>query len=469
MRFIKSSIEVLSEGELLLIHDSALRILDEIGMHVPNEPLLAMCRERGCIVREGQRLSFPRRVMEDCIEQMRASGAAVPAGEAQRLTGRISTQVHLVNPMDNTRRYGLREDNIKGFRLMERLGHIPAAGAVVVPSDVPAAIADAVAVADMYTYSSKPGNAYTFTTMGANYIWQMNDLLGIKSNYLLESISPLTFKPDTLAMALYFAGKGGALRIAPMAMGAATAPVTVAGTLALETAENLGSSFLAYVMTGQFPAFEASCHSTDPRTMLCSFGAPNQAFFAAAAAQLARHYGMEGGSNAALTDALTPDFQGGFEKGVTAAFAGLSGLSYIGCQGIVGADQGFSFEQLVIDNEWLGYLNYIIEGFDVTEETIGYGVIKDVGVAGNFLGEEHTVEHMRGSCWISEIFGRRDWDNWRRDGEQTILDRAHAFVESATAGYRETEGVLDEATRGELKKIVDAAYREANKRRQGNG
>ena len=466
MRSIKSYIEVLSKSELLLIHDSALKILEEIGMRVPNETLLAMCQERGCIVKDGQRLSFPRGVMEGFIEHMRGSSEAVPAGEAQKLAGRISTQVHLVNPMDNTRRYGLREDNIKGFQLMEKLGHIPAAGAVVVPSDVPAAIADAVAVADMYKHSTKPGNAYTFTTMGAKYIWQMNELLGVKSNYLLESISPLTFKPDTLEMALYFAGKGGALRIAPMAMSAATAPVTVAGTLALETAEILGSSFLVYVMTGGFPAFEASCHSADPRTMLCAFGAPNQAFFAAAAAQLARHYGMEGGSNAALTDALTPDFQGGFEKGVTAAFAGLSGLSFIGCQGITGADQGFSFEQLVIDNEWLGYLNYIIDGFDVTEETIGFDVIKDVGIAGNFLGEEHTVEHMRGSFWMSDIFERRGWDNWRKDGGQTILDRAHAFVENATAGYRIAESVLDEAECREIDKIIDAAYREARLERR---
>ena len=459
MRPIRSNIEVLSESELLLIHDNALRILDEIGMHVPNEALIALCRERGCAAKDGQRLSFPRRVMEAFIEAMRAQGGAVPTGEAQKLYGRISTQVHQVDLMGKTRRYGLREDNIKGFRLMERLGNIPAAGAVVVPSDVPAAIADAVAVADMYKYSSKPGNAYTLTPAGAKTVWRINDLLGIKSNYLLESISPLTFKPDTLEMALYFAERGGALRIAPMAMGAATAPVTASGTLALETAEALGSGFLVYVMTGGFPVFEASCHSADPRTMLCSFGSPNQAFFAAAAAQLARWYGVKGGSNAALTDALAPDFQGGFEKGVTAAFAGLSGLCFIGCQGIVGADQGFSFEQLVIDNEWLGYLNYLISGFDVTEETIGFDVIREVGIAGNFLGEEHTVEHMRGSWWMSEIFGRCGWDSWRQGGGRTILERAHAFVEEATAGYKDEEGPLDDLTRRELDKIIEEAYR----------
>ena len=458
MRPIKSNIEVLSEKELRLLHDAALKILSEIGMKVPNEELLNACRERGCIVKGEDTLLFPVTIMEDFIEKSRAQDVSVPAGTPQKLYGRISSQVTLVDPMKKTRRYGLREDNIKGYRLMEQLANVPAAGPVVIPSDVPPAIADTVAFADMYKYSTKPGLGYVLTMTGAKYMQQIYDLMELKSNYLLESISPLSFKPDTLEIALYFAQRGGELRIAPMAMGAATAPVTVSGTLALETAEALGSGFLVHAMTGGFPAFEASCHSADLRTMLCSFGSPNQAFFAAAAAQLARYYGMKGGSNAALTDAILPDFQGGFEKGVSAAFAGLSGMSFIGCQGIAGADQGFSFEQLVIDNEWLDYLNHLISGFDVTEESIGYEAIKEVGIAGNFLGEEHTFAHMRDDYWHSQLFTRRSWEAWKDSSWESLLDRAHAFVERATAGYQNAESVLDDNTRRALDQIIGEAY-----------
>ena len=459
MRPVKSNIEVLSEKELLLLHDAAVKILSEIGMKVPNEELLNACKERGCVVKGRDTLLFPMKVMEGFIEKSRAQDASVPAGTPQKLYGRISSQVTLVDPMAKTRRYGLREDNIKGYRLMEKLANVPVAGAVVIPSDVPPAIADTVAFADMYKYSTKPGLGYVLTMTGAKYVQQIYDLMKLKSNYLLESISPLSFKPDTLEIAQYFAKRGGELRIAPMAMGAATAPVTVSGTLALETAEVLGSGYLVYVMTGGFPAFEASCHSADLRTMLCSFGSPNQAFFAAAAAQIARFYGIKGGSNAALTDAITLDFQGGFEKGVSAAFAGLSGISFIGCQGIVGADQGFSFEQLVVDNEWLDYLNYLISGFDVTEESIGYDVIKEVGIAGNFLSEEHTFVHMRDDYWQSELFTRCGWKAWKDSKEESLLDRAHAFVENATAGYQNAESVLDDDTRRALDKIIDEAYK----------
>jgi trimethylamine--corrinoid protein Co-methyltransferase len=213
-------------------------------------------------------------------------------------------------------------------------------------------------------------------------------------------------------------------------------------------------------MTGEYPGFAASCHTSDLRTMICSFGSPNQALFAVASGQLARFYGIQGGTNTGLTDALTPDFQGGFEKGLTAAFNSLSGLWSIGCQGIVGADQGFSFEQLVIDNEWIDYYNYILDGFEVNDDTIGFDMIKAVGPAGNFLGEEHTVEHIKDSYWNSAIFGRQDWSNWIAGGSKTIYDRAHEFVEQAAAGYKTMTPVQSPEIRAGLDGICSEAWAE---------
>jgi len=89
----------------------------------------------------------------------------------------------------------------------------------------------------------------------------------------------------------------------------------------------------------------------DMRHSLCSFGSPNQVLLGLASIQLGHHYGFDVTVNSALTDACLPDFQGGFEKGTSAIVALLAGADGIGAQGIVGADQGTSFEQLVIDNE----------------------------------------------------------------------------------------------------------------------
>ena len=461
MRKIQTSLKVLSEEEILLVHNSALKILANIGMKVPNDEVLDMCGDSGCQVDKAKQVvKFPVSLMESFLDQMRQNSKYHIGDEAQQLSGWISTQVTLVDYGTKERRYGLRDDNLKIIKLVEHLKNIPACNAAVVPSDVPYDIADVITIADIHKYSTKPGGTYILTPTGAKYVAKINKLLGLRDGYLFETISPLTFKPDTVEMALAFAKNGGGLGIAPMAMSSATAPVTISGTLTLETAEVLGSSFLVHMMTGEYPGFSASCHSVDPKTMLCSFGSPNQALFGVAAAQMARFYGISGGTNTGLTDALVPDFQGGLEKGITAALNSLSGSCSIGCQGIVGADQGFSYEQLVIDNEWLDYYNYITRGFEVSEETIGYDVIEEVGIAGSFLGEDHTVEYLRDSYWMSDIFNRDDWSNWIAKGKKDIYQKAHEFVERVTVGYREMTPVLDASLCSQLDDIVKEAHEE---------
>ena len=51
-------------------------------------------------------------------------------------------------------------------------------------------------------------------------------------------------------------------------------------------------------------------------------------------------------------------------------------------QGIVGADQGFSFAQLVLDDAWLDAFNYTLQGFTVDEDTMGFETIEEVVIDG---------------------------------------------------------------------------------------
>ncbi|MDR2304956.1 MAG: trimethylamine methyltransferase family protein, partial [Treponema sp.] len=56
MKKIRSKLEILSQEELYLIHETALRILDEIGIHAPNDELLGMCRKRGCLIDDARQV-----------------------------------------------------------------------------------------------------------------------------------------------------------------------------------------------------------------------------------------------------------------------------------------------------------------------------------------------------------------------------------------------------------------------------
>lgn len=172
-------------------------------------------------------------------------------------------------------------------------------------------------------------------------------------------------------------------------------------------------------------------------------------------AQMAAFYGLTSGSNSGLTDALYPDFQAGFEKSFSAVCSVLAGSDAIGGQGIVGADQGFSFAQLVLDDAWPDAFNYTLQGFTVDEDTLGFETIEEVGIGGNFLSEWHTVEYMRASWWRHDLFPRQTF----QDGEpiQTARQRAQERAQAIIAENRTDEPVIDGAQGAMLDKIVQDA------------
>lgn len=463
MQNIKSMIEVLSPEEIRLIHNSSAKILETTGINVPNAEVLGRCEAFGAIIDlKNEIMRIPQKALEDVLEKIREKNALDFAREEGRrdISAHISTQVFYTDYQTKTSRYGLRKDNLKGFALLEHLQNFPTADPVVVPSDVPDQLSDLIGYQDIYKYSTKPGATYILTPLSAKYILQMNKLMHKPTGYLLETISPLSYKRDTLEMALMFADQGGGIGVGPMAMSGATAPVTIAGTLTLENAEILASMFIIYALCGKLSGYSAPVHSMDMKTMLCSFGSANQALFAVAVSQLARFYGLTSMSNAGLTDALMPDFQGGIEKGITACFNFLSGGRSMGAMGIVGADQGISLEQLVLDNEWIEYYNYIARGFEVSEDTIGLEAIAEAGIKGNYLDLDHTFEYWRESYLQSNIFLRDNFANWTSHNQPELLARAHEFVETATAGYEQREPVISPSLCDELDYIVKQATEE---------
>ena len=97
----------------------------------------------------------------------------------------------------------------------------------------------------------------------------------------------------------------------------------------------------------------------DLKTMMISFGAAEQNLFAVAMTQMAQYYGVPSLFNSGLSDSKRHDTQSGLERGITMICGALAGLETFAPMGIVGADQGASLAQLIIDNEMAGYVKRI--------------------------------------------------------------------------------------------------------------
>ncbi|UWP57893.1 trimethylamine methyltransferase family protein [Ruminococcus gauvreauii] len=463
MRRMKARVELLSENEIVQIHENSLRILERMGMRVPNITVCRLAGALGAIVDEStMTVRLPGKMMEELLDTVRktADREKQQTGSVSQLTGNVSTQIFMADYKSGTRRYGTMEDVLDGIALIQSLDRIPHANAVVVPSDVPEAVSDVLCYRNIYKYSQKDGGTYILTPGSARYIIEMSRIMGRKVSYLFDTISPLSFSENSLDIALIFREHELELTMTPMVMGGATGPISIAGLLTLQNAEVLGSLFFIYAITGRIPKYVAAGHTNDiRRNMMCSFGSPNQALIGVGIAQMADFYGLKSGSNSGLTDSVYPDFQCGFEKTLSAAFSMLAGTEAIGGQGLIGADQGMSFAQLVLDNEWIDAFNYVTEGIEVNEDSIGYDTIEEVGIGGNYICEEHTIEYMRESSWNSELFERDSYDNMISGGKD-LLERADEKARELIAKNRTDIPVVAPEIARALDDIADQAVKE---------
>lgn len=451
---VRNLIKVLSDSDVERIHEESLQVLEKVGLKVPQARALEICRKAGVVVDEAaQTVKIPASVMNALIEASRP--AEVPPEEpVSELKGGISTQVFIVDYPGNIRRKGTLDDVRRGIKVSDTLKNIWSSSASVIPADQPWNETDIASYREIYLHSKRPGGTYILSPTSGRGIIAMGRVLGRDTGYLLETVSPLGFMTSSLEMALVFADEGMPMHPGPMVIGGASGPVTIWGNTVLQNAEILGSSFVIHALTGRNTSYGgAANHTMDMRTTLCSFGSPNQALLGMAAAQMARHYGYYGGSNSALSDACLPDYQCGFEKAFNGLFSVLSGCAGIGAQGIVGADQGMSLEQLVLDNEWLDAYNYVLKGIEPDTEALE--LIEKVGIGGNFLSEEHTVMNMRRNYWEapSKTFWRDQWEPWNNRGAQDIYARAHDYVERVSAGYQTADPVLESSKAQDIEKI----------------
>jgi trimethylamine--corrinoid protein Co-methyltransferase len=84
--------------------------------------------------------------------------------------------------------------------------------------------------------------------------------------FLLDPVSPLQFRKESLEIASIFARGGQLLYVGSMVMAGATGPATLAGTVTLHNAELLASLFLVFALRQgyRYSIYNSGPHSVDP-------------------------------------------------------------------------------------------------------------------------------------------------------------------------------------------------------------
>lgn len=474
----KLRLEFLSPDDIERIHDTSLRILENIGLQVPSEEVLNLLDglEGISIDENRQVVTFSEEVVMESLTRAPESFSIYGRDKTRKATygddrficQSILGEAHWVEPAVKRRREGHLEDFENCVVVADALPNIEIVGGMIQPAEIPVEVRDIRTYAELLKRTKKPARSWIHNRTSARYILELLKVIAggeaelrayPMHNFSLEPISPLRLPHDGLEAAMEFARAGLPVTLAPMPQAMATGPITLAGAIGQANAEILGTLVIIQTIAPGTPVvYYGASHIMDPRSMSIVFSSPEQGLMAVAFTQLGNHYRLPVGVNAGLTDAKVPDAQAGMEKGMTLLLGALAGADLFGAMGISGCDQGASLPQLVIDDEIIGFVRRVLKGITVDEEACAYEVIERVGIGGNFLTDEHTLRHLREEFWIPGLSDRDLWEPWLTGGCKTMLDRAVERQERILKEH--TLEWLDEEVQRELDAIVAAAERE---------
>jgi trimethylamine--corrinoid protein Co-methyltransferase len=191
----------------------------------------------------------------------------------------------------------------------------------------------------------------------------------------------------------------------------------------------MGLTYINAVVPGAHAIWGPWPFVSDLRTGAMSGGSGEQALITSACAQMGHFYDLTVGSAAGMCDAKLPDVQAGYEKGLTAGIAGLTGINMMyESAGMHASLLGFCLESLLIDNDMLGSINRNVRGIEVNDETLSLNVIKQVCLEGpgHFLGSDQTLSMMQTEYIYPGVANRMSPKEWNEAGRPDILDRAIA-------------------------------------------
>lgn len=230
---------------------------------------------------------------------------------------------------------------------------------------------------------------------------------------MVNTNTPLQFDVNMTETLFTYLKYGQPLAVTAAAMGGTTAPVTMAGALAVINAEVISVIALSQMFAPGAPVvYGSQSTSADLKSCSIAVGSPEGALCYKYAKKMAEFYGIPCRAGGALSDAKIVNAQAGYESMLTYLSCRMAGVDVVfQSAGIMDGYLAASFEKMMMDFEVIRFVNRYMREFEINDETLAVDVVDEVGPAGQYLMEEHTLEHCREELCIPTLSVRGPQDN----------------------------------------------------------
>ena len=451
-----SPIEVLSADQIEAIHDTSLRILEEVGMDFLHPEALDILSAAGAKVEPGsQRVRFDRGFIEEAMGHAPARftlHARNPAHNLEIGGGNINFctvgSAPNASDMEGGRRPGCFEDYCNFLRLGQSFNIIHLFGGYPVePVDLPPETRHLDCIRAFATLSDKAYHAYSLgRTRILDAIEMARIARGVDEAQLLRepslfsivnTSSPLRLDAPMIEGVIELSRRNQVVVITPFTLSGAMAPVTLAGALAQQNAEALaGLAFTQIVNPGAPVIYGGFTSNVDMKSGAPAFGTPEYTKAALAGGQLARRYKIPYRSSN-VNASNTVDAQAAYES-ETSLWAAAMGHANLVMHGAGWLEGGLcaSFEKFILDVEILQMMAETLVPIEVNEDSLGLSAIREVEPGGHFFGAAHTMNRYETAFYAPLLSDWRNYETWQEAGALTATDRAHRIYKQVLADFR---------------------------------
>jgi trimethylamine--corrinoid protein Co-methyltransferase len=449
--------ELLTPDQLDAIHDTSLRILEELGIELMSARARDLFRNAGALVDDASgNVRIDRALVARALATAPSSFTLTPRNPERSVEiggNHLAFGLVAGPPNVHDRERGRRAGNFRDYcdfiRLAQYFNAIHLIGnQVCAPIDLPANSRHLDTYRANITYSDR---AYHCTAIGAGRARDGIEMMAISRGITLVEMalspgvitiisvnSPRRFDEAMADGLMEMASYGQPVVVTPFTLMGAMAPVTLAAALAQQNAEALFGVVLAQLVRAGTPVmYGAFTSNVDMRSGAPAFGTPENAKANVASGQLARRYGLPyRTSNTSASNVA--DAQGAYETQMSlwGAVLGHGNLIYHAA----GWQEGgltASFEKLVLDVEMLQMMIEFLKPIQTDAESLGFEAIARVPTGGHFFGEPHTMARYEHAFYQPLVSNWQNYESWELAGAGDATERATTIWKRALLEYEQ--------------------------------
>ncbi len=436
---------LLAESQKEELHLASLDILEQTGSRVFCEEALALLKKAGAHVTDGNLVRVPSHLIEWAIRTApprvricKRDGSPAMLLEGNRTYyGTGSDCPNILDYRTGQRRPFVKADVAMAARLCDALPNIDFVMSMGLVSDCPVETSDRHQFEAMLSNTAKPivytahdlAGLQDIAGMAAAVAGGMEELQ--QNPFLIlygEPITPLKHAKESMEKLLFCAEHRLPMIYAPGMLRGATAPVTTAGCLILANAESLTGLLIVQLKREGAPVIlGGGALPLDMHTSVASYGAPELQVTGAALAEMAHRYRKPRFSSAGASDSKVMDQQAMIEGTLSLVMQALCGANLVHDVGFLESGLTGSFAMVLAMDEAISMVKCIMGGVQIDDEQLALDAIRRVGPDGNFISDEHTLQHFR-EVWYPRFLDRRNYDSWVANGKKTMADRLNEKV-----------------------------------------